>query len=96
MAIFTTQVIPTDDYEGFLDLADIVHMYGHAELVDITDDGDEIWTEDGATSDGRHYSLVYKFPAAVVPRDEVTGDRLDDDGLLPWEQKYICKAGRID
>lgn len=92
--VFNSQIVKTAE-GGTIDLADVRKAFD-AEIVDIDEDGGEEWEEEVEMQDGRHYLLYWYFPTEEIPRDE-DGNRLADDGLLPWhKQEYIFKAYRYE
>lgn len=91
---FNSQLVKVDG-DGTIDLADVRKAFD-AEIVDIDEDGGEEWEEEVEMQDGRHYLLYWYFPTEEIPRDE-DGNRLGDDGLLPWhKQEYIFKTFRYE
>ena len=92
--IFNSQIVKTDE-GGEIDLADVRKAFD-AQISDIDEDGGEVWDEEVEMKDGKHYLLSWYFPTEEIPRDE-DGNRLADDGLLPWhKQEYIFKAYRYE
>lgn len=87
---FNAQIVNTDE-GGTIDLADVRKAF-NATICDIDEDGGEVWGQDVEMKDGKRYLLSWHFPTEEIPRDE-DGNRLADDGLLPWhKQEYIFKA----
>ncbi|MEG1912974.1 MAG: hypothetical protein RR091_10840 [Cloacibacillus sp.] len=87
------------DEEIFLD--EIAYSFSEdadaAEFMDTNSDGAEVWREEFITTTGRHVYLYYCFTGDAVPRDPETGERVQDDSLLPfYDSCYIISAEYTD